>query len=143
MWYNIFVHNRPKFNLTGGKKMENFLAELKNTADKVFKKSGELVELSKTKLSIASIKSDISANFKLLGEIVYLSQREGSEATTDEVEEIFARIDALYEKMADLNEAATGLMNKKLCPECDEANETDASFCSRCGYNFPSANKDE
>ena len=31
--------------------MENFLAELKNTAGKVFKKSGELVELSKTKIS--------------------------------------------------------------------------------------------
>lgn len=123
--------------------MENFLAELKNTAGKVFKKSGELVELSKTKLSIASIKSDISANFKLLGEIVYLSQREGSEAATEEIEEIFARIDSLYEKMADLNEAATGLMNKKLCPECDEANEADAVFCSRCGYNFTSDSNED
>ena len=116
--------------------MENFIAELKNTANKVFKKSGELVELSKTKISIATIKSDISSNFKLLGEIVYLSQRDGSEINTDEVEEIMERINALYEKMADLNETATGLMNKKLCPECEEANETDAAFCSRCGFNF-------
>lgn len=118
--------------------MENFLAELKNTAGKVFKKSGEIVEISKAKLSIASIKSDISSNFKLLGEIVYLSQHENVETAAEEVEEIIARIDALYEKMADLNEAATTLMNKKICPECDEVNDADAAFCSHCGLAFSS-----
>ena len=123
--------------------MENFLEELKNTAGKVFKKSGELVELSKAKLTIASIKSDISANFKLLGEIVYLSQREGFEPDTSEIEEIFSRIDALYEKMTDLNKTATILMNKKLCPECEEINDADAAFCSNCGFGFSADEESE
>ncbi len=116
--------------------MENFLAELKSTAGKVFRKSGDLVEISKTKFAIASAKSDINANFKLLGEIVYLSQRDNVDADPSEIEEIITRIDALYEKIADLNESAIGLMNKKLCPECDEINEADAAFCYRCGFGF-------
>lgn len=123
--------------------MENFLEELKSTAGKVFKKSGELVEISKTKLTIASIKSDISANFKLLGEIIYLSQHDDIETAPEEVEEIISRIDALYEKMTDLNKTVTNLMNKKICPECDEINDADAGFCSNCGFGFSADEESE
>ena len=47
--------------------MERFFSGIKNKADKVAKKSGELVELSKAKLNILSTKSNIDTSFKSLG----------------------------------------------------------------------------
>lgn len=116
--------------------MERIISEIKNTADKVAKKSSELVELSKAKLNIANTKSDISANLKLLGEMVYVAQRDDTEVNPERFEEIIAKIDVLYERLAEFNEIANGLMNKKLCPECNKTNNENASFCSNCGYRY-------
>lgn len=116
--------------------MERIISEIKTTADKVAKRSGELVELSKAKLNIANTKSSINANFRILGEMVYLSQKDDAEMNPDIFEETVAKIDELYIKLADYNDIAAGLMNKKLCPECRNANESNAVFCSRCGYKF-------
>ena len=116
--------------------MERIISEIKTTADKVAKKSGELVELSKAKLNIANTKSSINSNFRILGEMVYLSQKDDTEMNPEVFEETISKIDELYIKLADYNDIAAGLMNKKLCPECRRANENDAIFCSRCGYRF-------
>ena len=43
--------------------MDNFFSEIKNTADKVAKKSSELVEMSKVKLSMVNTKSEQTLRF--------------------------------------------------------------------------------
>lgn len=116
--------------------MERIISEIKSTADKVVKKSGEIYELSKVKLSIANTKSDINSNFKILGEMVYIAQRDGTDTNSEKLEDAISKIDSLYEKLAELNDIATGLMNKKLCPECDKTNDINASFCSGCGHRY-------
>ena len=117
--------------------MENIISEIKTTADKVAKKSTQLVELSKAKLNIANTKSSINSNFRILGEMLYLSQKdEDSDMDSALFEETIAKIDELYMQLADFNDIAAGLMNKKLCPECRHSNESNATFCSRCGYRF-------
>ncbi len=116
--------------------MDRIISEIKNTADKVVKKSGELVEMSKTKLNILNTKSSIDQNFKVLGELVYNSQKEDSDITSEKLEEVIKEIDALYEKLAQLDEAYANLGNKKICPNCKKANDSNASFCCNCGFDF-------
>lgn len=116
--------------------MERIISEIKNTADKVAKKSTELFELSKVKLNIANTKSDIDNNYKILGKLLYCSQKEVEEVTPEKFEEIISEIDALQEKLAELNEYSANLSNKKICPDCKKANDGKATFCSHCGYNF-------
>ncbi len=116
--------------------MDNLFAGIKNTAGMVAKKSGELFELSKTKLNIANIKADINSNFKTLGEMLYISHKTSEELDSQKIEEILSSIDSLYEKLSDCNEVAAGLTNKKLCPSCNKKNDLEATFCSSCGHNF-------
>lgn len=116
--------------------MERIISEIKTTADIVAKKSTELVELSKVKLNIANTKSKINTNFRILGEMIYISQKDDDKIDSDMYDETIAKIDELYLKLAEYNEIAAGLMNKKLCPDCRKANEDDAVFCSKCGYRF-------
>ena len=116
--------------------MDRFIQEIKNTADKVAKKSGELVELSKVKLHIGNTKSEISANFKKLGEMLYFSQKEDNDIEREKISEIIDKIDELYEKLAEFKEIEASLTKKKLCPQCHKLNDTDAAYCSSCGFNF-------
>lgn len=116
--------------------MEKILTEIKTAADKVAKKSSELVELSKIKLSIISTKSSIDEQFKKLGELVYSSQRDDSFDVSLKLEDVFAKIDKLYEKLAELEEASAQVSNKKICPDCKKVNVADAEFCSHCGADL-------
>ena len=116
--------------------MEKIISEIKQAADKVAKKSSELLELSKVKLSIVNTKSSIDSNFKLLGELLYHSQKDNSEITPETLEEIISKLDDLYEKLAELDESSAHLSNKKICKNCKKANDIDAVFCSRCGFDL-------
>lgn len=121
--------------------MDNFFSEIKNTADKVAKKSSELVEMSKIKLNTANTKSEIGTNFKILGELVYLSQKNTTEPDTNKIEEIIAKIDELYERLDELAEVSSALKNEKRCPSCTKSNPIDAQFCFGCGHRFTDGNQ--
>jgi len=122
--------------------MDKFFTEIKNTADKVAKKSGELYELSKAKLSMASVKSEISTNFKVLGELVYLSQKNVTETDAQKIEETIAKIDVLYERLEELLQSAAALKNEKLCTSCGKSNPLSSAFCSECGKPFSAQEED-
>ena len=114
----------------------DFLQEIKSTADKVAKKSSELVELSKVKLSIGNTKSEINNNFKILGEMIYSSQKDDNDIDSEKISNIIDKIDDLYKKLAEYKEIEAGLTKKKLCPQCQKPNGANAVFCSSCGCNF-------
>ena len=116
--------------------MEKIFAEIKNTADKVIKKSGELVELSKVKFQIANTKSEINTNYKELGELVYHAQKYEEQPDTKIIEGTIAKIDELYERLEILIEQNSSLKNEKICPSCEKSNPKSAQFCLGCGYKF-------
>ncbi len=121
--------------------MDKIISEIKSTADKVVKKSVELAELSKIKLSIASTKSEIGANYKTLGELVYLAQK-SEKADNDKITEIIEKIDKLNERLEELNEIYSSLKNEKICPDCSKANPMDQAYCGSCGHKFETAEEE-
>ncbi len=123
--------------------MEKFFTEIKNTADKVIKKSGELVELSKVKFQIANTKSEIGANFKELGELVYHAQKSEAQPDTQIIEGTISKIDELYAKLEALMAENSSLKNEKLCPSCEKSNPKSAQFCLGCGYKFAAPDTEE
>ena len=116
--------------------MDKIISELKSTADKVAKKSGELVEISKIKLNMVTTKSEIGTNFKVLGELVYLAQRNANEENTEKIEETIKKIDELYEKLSELTELSSALKNEKICVFCGKSNPIDQPFCGGCGQKI-------
>lgn len=116
--------------------MDKVISEIKSAADKVAKKSSELVELSKIKLNILSTKSSIDEQYKKLGKLVYTSQKETADDISAKFEEVIAKIDKLHEKLAELEEASAQVSNKVICPACKKVNSADAEFCSQCGLDL-------
>lgn len=123
--------------------MERIIEEIKSTAGKVVKKSGELVELSKIKLAISTTNAEISANYKLLGELVYLGQKEEAEADSEKIAETIEKIDALCEKLSSLEATLAELKNEKICPNCGKSNPLDQRYCGNCGMHFETSSDAE
>lgn len=122
--------------------MDNFISELKSVANKFAKKTGEIAGISKLKINIANAKSDISACYKSLGELVYKAQKDGDEGASANIQELFDTIDALYEKIDELNETIATIKNEKVCPNCGASNPKSQRFCGGCGQAFDDDNSE-
>ena len=116
--------------------MEKIISDLKNKADKVVKKSGDFVEMSKIKLGIAGVKSEIGTQFKALGELVYGAQKKAGSFDTEQIDEVIAKLDELFERLNELNEGVASLKKEKVCKECGKRNPLSQAFCGGCGSKF-------
>lgn len=112
--------------------LEDAVIKAKGAADFAGRKTGEFVELSKLRISIAEVDKKIEAEYLELGKMVYKASREHTDCT-DYVQEKATAIDLLLKKRRDLEEKVNALRKVKKCPECSHENQFDANYCNKCG----------
>lgn len=115
--------------------VEKVLSDLKSTAKTAMKKSGELIETTKLKFAIAETQQEIEKAFKELGKALYNAEKNGTE-DADSLKALIDDIDALYVKLAGIEETCAELKNEKKCPSCGEMCSDKANFCAVCGEKF-------
>lgn len=103
-----------------------------DAADKVGKKTEQVIEIQRVKTQISSMERNIEKNISELGEIIYEKYQLGEELDQEFIpvcEEIQRRkvlLEQYKEEVAEMK----GL---KRCEECGEPQEKDAVFCKKCG----------
>lgn len=112
--------------------LEDAVLRAKDAADFAGKKTSELVELSRLKISASSVERKINNEFLELGKMVYKAAKEHTDCT-DYVTEKAVAIDALYDERAEIQRKINALRNVKKCPQCSHDNPSDAEYCSKCG----------
>ena len=114
----------------------DFIKSLKqtfsNTANKAIKASNEVVEISKIMLNINSINADIDSAYRKIGEMVYKSYSCDDEISEDTVD-VCKEIDAMQEKLEELNQKRRELKKIQICPQCGAENAAEHKFCKNCG----------
>ncbi|MBE7035374.1 MAG: zinc ribbon domain-containing protein [Ruminococcaceae bacterium] len=115
--------------------MEKFFADLKGTMNEAVKKSGELVELTKTKLAVVETKGALRTKYELLGEVTYQAAK-GEETSAEVLEELIASIDELRETLKQQELRVASISKKKICSVCGKTSEEGAAFCPACGQPF-------
>ncbi|MDL2247905.1 zinc ribbon domain-containing protein, partial [Bacteroides sp. OttesenSCG-928-J23] len=112
--------------------LEDFMFRAKSVADVAGKKTGDVVELSKLKYQAKQTEWDIEKTYAKLGAIVYESKK-----STENFEEIIAlavsEIDALNEKLEELEGKMRAVKKVVKCGSCGKENELSARYCTRCG----------
>ncbi len=114
---------------------EDVVVNTKSVVNVVGKKAGQIVDISKLRISAADLNNDISKRFEILGRMAYDAKKTGNESN-DTVNECIAAIDDLYEQLDAVNDQLTQLKNKTVCKSCGAENPQGASFCNRCGSKF-------
>ena len=86
---------------------DDVVLNAKNAAQSVGKMAGQLVDMSKLRISVSEVNAVLA--------------------------EKLAGIDDLYAELAQLTEQLNVLQNKAVCPVCGKKVPQDAAFCSACG----------
>ncbi len=105
---------------------------VRELASKAGKKTTELVDLSKVRLEIASINSDIKRGFEKLGSLTYSAYNKDCD-NSELVKHCVAEIDALYQRLEECKGKIDAAKKVVRCPECGTANNIIATYCYVCG----------
>ncbi|PWM38520.1 MAG: zinc ribbon domain-containing protein [Clostridiales bacterium] len=112
--------------------LDSIFNKARDVANDMGKKAGDVVEVSKLKLSVVSLESDIEKIYAKLGLMVYEMVKAGSE-NRGLIDGCVAEIDALKGKLGEINAKVDELKNVRRCDSCGAAVELSAQFCPMCG----------
>lgn len=112
--------------------IENIGKKVAQTAKTAAKKSGEIVEITRLNINIASEEEKIDKIYMEIGRKVYSAYLRG-----DEVEESFKmfceQIKVHEENIRSIKKKILEVKNAKGCVSCNTEIETNAIFCPKCG----------
>lgn len=111
---------------------EDVVVNARSAANVVGKKAGQLVDISKLRLSAADVEREISGRLEALGRLVYDAKKTGVDSHAL-IEEGISCIDELYEQLDVINDELAQARNKIICPKCGGTNPQEFSYCGRCG----------
>ena len=110
---------------------DDVVVNAKTAASAVSKKAGELYDLSKLRITLASLRSDLNKQYQALGEAVY------SGASDEETEVIKNEIADVKQNIIDVEKILAASRNTVKCPQCGQKLSKNASFCFTCGAAVP------
>ena len=106
--------------------------EIFNTA---CQKTGEVVNIQKLKIELATLQSKLNKAYALLGEIEYKKIKD-TDLEDTAVKVAVAEIKGLLQEVENLRDEIDNLQGKRTCTNCGARVEKDASFCKICGANL-------
>ncbi len=112
--------------------IDDVVVNAKSAAEIVGKTAGKIVDVSKLKINLAEVNSEIKEGYENLGKYVYEHLRtqlsDDAEATAKMV-----GIDNLNEQAESIKKELMDKQNKVSCPQCGKLSPIGVSFCSDCG----------
>ena len=111
---------------------EDVVVNAKSAANVVGKKAGQLMDISKLRLSAADVNREITRRLEALGRTVYDAQKSGYDPT-ELVAESISCIDELYEQLDVINQELAMARNKLTCQACGTLNPQESIYCSHGG----------
>lgn len=112
--------------------LEDVVSKAKTAADYATKKTGEIVEVTKLKISASEVEGKIKSELLELGKKVYYAAREQTDCTEYVATKVEA-IDKLNAELEELHNTVADLRSEKRCPECKAINSQEAIYCQKCG----------
>lgn len=112
--------------------IENLTKKVAQTAKSAAKKSGEIVELTKLNISIASEEEKIEKLFIEIGEMVY-NQYLGNLTDEELFREQVTQIEQHKANIEEIKKKIMQVKNSRICLNCDSEINSDAVYCSKCG----------
>ncbi len=110
---------------------DDVVVNAKSAAAAVGKKAGEIYDLSKLRISLASLRSELNKQYQALGEAVFNNE------PADETDAIKANIAEVKQNIEDIEKVLASARNTVICPNCGEKLQKNAQFCYICGTPVP------
>lgn len=116
--------------------LDNVINTTKNVAATAGKKTDETIRVSKLKVKVSQLNSDIKNKNEKLGALVYEMAKSG-EKDTEAFDAIIAELDAANEELADIEKQLDDVKGVVTCPSCGAKTDNENAFCPKCGGKLP------
>lgn len=113
----------------------NVLNMVQNAASIATKKTGTAVELSKLKLQVMQLRSQVQSTYERIGILTYEQQKNGTD-NYELVSVCITEIDSLLVHINEINANIATIRDGVKCPNCDATNPADTTYCKSCGVNL-------
>ena len=107
----------------------------KEVANAAGKKTGSAVELSKLKLQIMQLRSQIQSTYERIGILVYEQEKTGTD-NGELIEVCIKEIDGLLTRVNDANANVSLIKDGVKCQACGTANVLGDRYCKKCGSSI-------
>ena len=120
---------------------DDVVDKAKDFAETAGKTAEKVVEVSKLKLQVSQINSEVKRAYEKLGSAVYHMKKANYEdegliaSVVEEIDGLFADKDAVEAKLA-------ALRNQMICDTCGAKNPKDAVYCVKCGSRLQDEEKE-
>lgn len=114
---------------------DEFKGMAKDVTQAVGRRSGELVEISKLRISATQLKNKIRNKYEKLGGDVYEAVRSHNE-NTDFILDYVDEIQKLKSELRSINNKINTILGNKPCPNCKKVNKKNVRFCADCGQEL-------
>lgn len=114
---------------------EDVVVNAKSAVNVVGKKAGQIVDISKLRISAADLNNEISKRYESLGRTVYEAKKTDNDSS-DLVSECITAIDDLYEQLDAVNEQMVAMHARLVCKNCGQENPQSSVYCSKCGHKL-------
>lgn len=111
---------------------DNIISKAKDLADMTGQKAGEIIDVSKIKISIADIKNAINKSYEEIGKYYY-DQTVNNNDNSALIQTLIEDVNEKNQKLNELNEKYEQIKNIIICPNCKTKNESGSYYCSKCG----------
>lgn len=105
---------------------------LQSTANKVFKKTGEMYDYTKLSLSVSGIKNDIDELYKQIGKAIYTHYTD-DDFSIDDISSLCEAVTLKKDELEAASEKLAELKNATICKECGASVNNESTFCAKCG----------
>lgn len=112
--------------------IDNISKKVSKGTKAIGQKSGEIFEVTKIKLDIASEKDKLEKYYEDIGKIIYKSYKEGN-MEIPEVSDKCQLIDEIQQKVKSLNKKIAQIKGEGICKECGEVVSSSQRYCHHCG----------
>ncbi len=112
--------------------LDDVVINAKSAAEAVSRKAGQIVDISKLRISAAELNSEISKRYEVLGRYVYETSRQILAGDPEAVGKM-AEIDELKTQATAIAQALGDKQNKVVCPTCGKQCSNTDQFCAGCG----------
>ncbi len=118
---------------------DDVIVNVAAAVDAVGKKTTEVVDRSKVRVSSVELKNKISARFETLGRYVY-DTHAAKNTDPSVVDQYVSEITVLINELKTLQDSLNASNGKTVCPKCSCSNSADSLFCKKCGASLDFTN---
>lgn len=108
---------------------------VRDAANIATKKTGTAVELSKLKLQIMQLRSQMQSTYERIGILTYEQQKNGVD-NFELVSVCIKEVDSLLVQINEINANIATIKEGIKCPNCNTANPVNTTYCKNCGVNL-------